>query len=140
MTKRSTLKKLEDLDDYRVSDEDPDPRGWEVTAADGQEIGRVVDLVVDTAAMRARYLDVVVAPGGSVDNDERHMFVPTDSVFIGDAERQQKRVALPVSRDAVRRVAAPLKRTSMRDAERRRGDWPTGPGWDLRLIRRDDNG
>lgn len=49
--------RMSELGDYRVSDEDPDPRGWSVVGRDGATIGRVEDLIVDTAAMKVRYLD-----------------------------------------------------------------------------------
>jgi len=49
---------LKELKDYKVAKDDPDVRGWEVIARDGRTIGKVNDLLVDTAAMRVRYLDV----------------------------------------------------------------------------------
>ena len=52
--------RMSELGDYRVSDEDPDPRGWSVVGRDGATIGRVEDLIVDTAAMKVRYLDIAV--------------------------------------------------------------------------------
>lgn len=67
---------LDQLDDFKVAEGDPDVRGWEVRAADGRRIGEVDNLLVDTAAMKVRYLDVdlegdVVAEGG-----DRHILVP----------------------------------------------------------------
>ena len=93
--------RISELGDYRVSDEDPDPRGWSVVGRDGTDIGRVEDLIVDTAAMKVRYLDITVehaaASGGSraripasrVDLDPEQRTVVTDlsqaelSAFIG---------------------------------------------------------
>jgi hypothetical protein len=49
---------LKSLKDYKVASDDPDVRGWNVYGRDGRGIGEVDDLLVDTAAMRARYLDV----------------------------------------------------------------------------------
>jgi sporulation protein YlmC with PRC-barrel domain len=66
---------LDDLDDFRVAGDDPDPRGWEVVAADGGRIGEVDDLLVDTGAMKVRYLDVGVDDGVSAEPD-RHVLVP----------------------------------------------------------------
>lgn len=43
---------------YKVADGDPDVRGWEVIGSDGRRIGEVDDLLVDTAAMKVRYLEV----------------------------------------------------------------------------------
>lgn len=49
---------LKDLADFRVASGDPDVRGWKVIGSDGQTLGEVNDLLVDTAALRVRYLDM----------------------------------------------------------------------------------
>jgi PRC-barrel domain len=49
---------LSRLHNYRISEGDPDVRGWEVLGADGRKIGEVDDLLVDTEALRVRYLNV----------------------------------------------------------------------------------
>lgn len=54
---------LKHLKDFKVAKEDPDVRGWPLIARDGRMIGKVHDLLVDTAAERVRYLDV------ELDND-----------------------------------------------------------------------
>lgn len=64
------------LPDFEVAEGHPDVRGWEVRSADGRAIGEVDDLLIDTAAMKVRYLDVdlddEVAPGGK----DRHILLP----------------------------------------------------------------
>lgn len=57
--------RMSELNDYRVSDEDPDPRGWPVVGPDGGTIGRVEDLIVDTQAMKVRYLDITLTDGNA---------------------------------------------------------------------------
>ena len=52
------LGRMSDLDDFQVADGYPDIRGWSVKTADGTTIGKVDDLVIDTQALRVRYLDV----------------------------------------------------------------------------------
>lgn len=42
----------------QIAREEPDVRGWDVFGSDGQRIGEVDDLLVDTASGRVRYLDV----------------------------------------------------------------------------------
>jgi hypothetical protein len=49
---------LSRLHNFRISEGDPDVRGWEVLGADGRMIGTVDDLLVDTEALRVRYLAV----------------------------------------------------------------------------------
>jgi sporulation protein YlmC with PRC-barrel domain len=67
---------LDELDDFRVSRDDPDPRGWEVVAADGRKIGEVDELLVDTGAMKVRYLDVDLDDGMVAGEHDRHVLVP----------------------------------------------------------------
>lgn len=68
---------LDELDDFEVAEGDPDVRGWDVFSADGRRIGEVDELLVDTTAMKVRYLDVDLddellgAPG-----DDRHILIP----------------------------------------------------------------
>lgn len=54
----SQIAPLKELKDYKVAKEDPDVRGWMVLGRDGRTVGKVHDLLVDTGAMRVRYLDV----------------------------------------------------------------------------------
>ena len=49
---------FDDLDDFRIAEGEPDIRGWDVRGTDGQKIGKVEDLLVDTAAMKVRYIEV----------------------------------------------------------------------------------
>jgi len=85
------LRRLRDLTDFEVADDNPDVRGWVVRGADGQALGRVHELLVDPAALKVRYLDVVLdaafRPGGS----EGHILLPigvaaldaeADNVFV----------------------------------------------------------
>ena len=54
---------LRNLRGYKVAEGDPDVRGWEVAGGDGLRIGTVNDLLVDTVAGKARYLDIQLDPG-----------------------------------------------------------------------------
>ncbi|HEX6903707.1 MAG TPA: PRC-barrel domain-containing protein [Thermoanaerobaculia bacterium] len=51
---------LRSLHNHRISEGDPDVRGWEVYGADDRRIGRVDDLLVDTHTMKTRYLSVTL--------------------------------------------------------------------------------
>lgn len=52
------LASLDGLSGYKVAEGDPDVRGWDVIGRDGRRIGEVDDLLVDTAALKVRYLEV----------------------------------------------------------------------------------
>ncbi|MEO7361659.1 MAG: PRC-barrel domain-containing protein [Gemmatimonadaceae bacterium] len=87
----STLSRLNDLDDFKVADGHPDIRGWDVKTTDGQKVGKVGDLVVDTGAMRVRYLDVEVeeavaerATKGMHGKDHRHTLLPIGKVQLDE--------------------------------------------------------
>lgn len=78
---------LGQLDDFKVADGDPDVRGWEVLASDGRKIGEVDELLVDTAAMKVRYLDVDVEAGTGGGHD-RHVLIPIGYARLdGDHDR-----------------------------------------------------
>jgi hypothetical protein len=56
----SSVTPLRSLHNYRIAESDPDVRGWEVIGAEGRRIGEVDDLLVDTKALKARYLEVAL--------------------------------------------------------------------------------
>jgi len=60
----SSVTPLRSLHNYRIAEGYPDVRGWEVLGADGRKIGEVDDLLVDTKALKARYLEVTLDPEG----------------------------------------------------------------------------
>jgi uncharacterized protein (TIGR02271 family) len=89
----SHLGRLNDLDDYKVADGFPDPRGWDVKTTDGQTVGKVGDLIVDTQQMRVRYVDVelersvgeLARDAATPGDQERHTLLPIGSVELDDA-------------------------------------------------------
>ncbi|HEX6057863.1 MAG TPA: PRC-barrel domain-containing protein [Gemmatimonadaceae bacterium] len=90
------MRRLSEMDHVRVAKGASDPRGWKVVAADGAEVGRVRDLLVDLEAQRVRYLDVeldAAAPG----TGERHVLIPIGRARLHDAEDRVLVDALPAS-------------------------------------------
>lgn len=55
-----TLKGLLDLPDYHVAEGSIDARGWPLVDVSGEAVGRIVDFIVDTDALEARYLLVAL--------------------------------------------------------------------------------
>jgi photosynthetic reaction center H subunit len=74
----SRLARISELSDFEVADHDPDVRGWDVVASDGQKIGDVKDLVADTAAMKVRYLDVELDKEYRRTDEESRVLVPIE--------------------------------------------------------------
>jgi len=73
---------LNQLPGYKVADGEPDIRGWDVVASDGQRLGKVEELLVDTQANKVRYVDV------DVDGDNRHITVPIGYARLEESRHQ----------------------------------------------------
>src|SRR3954468_11659612 len=85
----NNLRRLSDAD-FEVAKDEPDVRGWTVVDRAGEECGEVDDLIVDTSAMKVRYLEVDPEDADDA-GDERGLYLPIDSV---DLDRDSKRVIL----------------------------------------------
>ena len=79
---------LDEMDDFKVAEGDPDVRGWDVVASDGQKIGEVEHLLVDTAAMKVRYLSVERDTGWFDTNDEPAVIVPIGTARLDRDDRR----------------------------------------------------
>jgi hypothetical protein len=115
----STLSRLEDLDEYRVAKGDSDPRGWDVISGDGTTIGEVNELLVDTASLRARYIDCDVKEDDlDLEQVDRHVLIPVgqarldrdrkkvivDAMFASDLGRYPVYGGLPLGADIERKL------------------------------------
>jgi len=54
-----------------IAEPDPDIRGWKVVLTDGQPVGKVDDVIVDTSDMTVRYLEVSSLPRNPMGKLER---------------------------------------------------------------------
>jgi photosynthetic reaction center H subunit len=100
MEEESTrLFRLDDLDDFEVSDDDPDIRGWDVIGEGGEKVGRVDELIVEPDMLQVRYMDIEMEEELN-NNGERHLLVPIgiarldesdDRVLITDISKQTLR-------------------------------------------------
>lgn len=78
---REHLVALSTLDNWTVSDGEPDIRGWEVRTVSGRQLGTVQDLLIDSDAGEVVLLDVDL-PGST-----RHTFVPIRATQIDRGRR-----------------------------------------------------
>jgi hypothetical protein len=78
---REHLVPLSSLDSWKVSDGEPDIRGWDVRTVAGRQLGAVRDLLIDSKAGEVVLLDVDL-PGA-----DRHTFVPIRVVEIDRGRR-----------------------------------------------------
>lgn len=106
---RETLTPLSTLDSWKVSEGEPDIRGWEVRTVSGRQLGSVADLLVDADAGEVVLLDIDL-PGS-----DRHTFVP---IRVAQLDRG-RRVVLMDSAD--------VPETDMRRAEEERGQGRRAP-------------
>ena len=125
---------LNSLDGWKVADGDPDIRGWEVVASDGQRVGKVDDLLVDTTANKVRYVDV------DMTDDKRHVTIP---VGYARLDRDDNRVMVDnLGTEQLRGLPAYTHGTITRDYEEQvaravRTDY-TGAAADRDYYDRDD--
>lgn len=77
---------LSDLGDFQVAEGYPDPRGWDVMASGGKKVGKVHDLIVDTAQMRTRYLDIKLDRDATGTDDDRDVLVPVGAARLDDGD------------------------------------------------------
>lgn len=81
----ASLARLDELDNYKVADGDADIRGWDVRMQDGRKVGKVDELIVDTAALKARYIEVKMKKEFTGADDDRWALIP-----IGTAQLDEK--------------------------------------------------
>ena len=88
----SHLSRLGKLENYRVAKGVTDPRGWKIVSGDGQVLGKVSELIVDTRALTTRYLDCRVKEGDlELEPVDRHVLVPVERARL---DRKEKHVVV----------------------------------------------
>ena len=108
----SPVTPLRTLHNYRIAEGDPDVRGWEVLGADGGKIGEVDDLLVDTQALKARYLEVTL--------DLSALAGPEVTPGTADVEIPAPPLGLPVGMGGLgSAVSETLVRATLSDEENR---------------------
>jgi hypothetical protein len=73
---------LKELGKFTVAADDPDIRGWSAFTSTGREIGRVDELLVDTATNEVVMLDI------DLRRDDRHTLAPLRAAWIDHAARR----------------------------------------------------
>ena len=89
------LRALSDLDDLGIAEGEPDIRGWTVRTADGVHVGEVDDLIIDTLAMKVRYMCVEL-DGATFDlDDKRRVLVPLGTARLDDVNDDVSSCRMP---------------------------------------------
>ena len=113
---RDRVAPLDELDDYKVADGNPDVRGWEVLGSDGQRIGEVDELLVDTVARKVRYLDVKVSNQVLNTGEDRHILIP---IGYARLEHDDQIFVEALSASTIAMIPAYAKGSITRDDETR---------------------
>jgi uncharacterized protein (TIGR02271 family) len=98
MPRVAALSKIDD--DFDVAEGTPDPRGWTVRDASGTDIGKVHDLIVDTVAMRTRYLDIKLDKKALHLEKDRDVLVPVGQARLDDDDDRVILASMPATRIA----------------------------------------
>jgi sporulation protein YlmC with PRC-barrel domain len=88
---------LSALNDFEVAEGYPDIRGWKVASTDGQEVGKVHDLLIDVDQMRTRYLDVRLTKALAAAPGDRDVLVPIGTAQVVE-DKNVVRVPLTAER------------------------------------------
>jgi hypothetical protein len=110
----SRLAPLGEVDDFEVAEGYPDVRGWRVDAADGTEIGKVHELLVDLDAMRTRYLDVRLTSEVAAAPEDRDVLVPIGAASI---EQGHDVIRIPLTAERVGLLPPYTRGTVTREQE-----------------------
>jgi photosynthetic reaction center H subunit len=86
------------LDDFQVAEGYPDVRGWKVLSSDGEEVGKVHELLIDVDNLRTRYLDVRLTQAIAATPGDRDVLVPIGTAHIVDDENV---VRVPLSAERI---------------------------------------
>ena len=73
-----------DIDDFKIPDDSPDPRGWDVRSSDGAKVGKVEDLIVDTGEGRVRYVEVALDKDFAKDATRDYALIPIGQARLDD--------------------------------------------------------
>ncbi len=82
------LMALHEMKKFKVSKDEPDIRGWEVVTSDHKKIGKVHELIVDTLAMKVRYLVVDVEGSVLSTKSNSHVLIPIAGAQLDDADNR----------------------------------------------------
>ena len=83
------LFRMDELDDYKLADNEPDVRGWDIVDYQKEKIGVVKELIVDIQKEKVRYLDVVATPDLSLSGGDRHFIIP---IGVAQIDQNENRV------------------------------------------------
>lgn len=82
------LFRMNELDDYKLVDNEPDVRGWDIVDREKEKIGVVQEFIVDIDKEKVRYLDIVATSDLSIEGGDRHFIVPIGVARIDETNNR----------------------------------------------------
>ena len=108
------LAHLSEMDNYEIADGEPNIKGWDVRTTNGEKIGDVEDLIVDTALMKVRYIEVRLEKALAMNDEHRHALIPIGSARLDDDKDD---VFISLQGDQVMLLPAYVRGTLTREYE-----------------------
>lgn len=135
-----SLARLDELDNYEVADGNADIRGWDVRTQDGRKLGTVEELIVDTAALKARYMEVKLDKDFAGGGEERWALIPIGTAQLDEKEDEVIVDRLPAAGflTSEERSRGPLSRETELSLRELYGATSTGLAADAALESDDD--
>ncbi|HUF65581.1 MAG TPA: PRC-barrel domain-containing protein [Gemmatimonadaceae bacterium] len=135
-----SLARLDELDNYEVADGSADIRGWEVRMQDGRKVGEVEELIVDPAALKARYIEVKLEKDFTGTDDDRWALIPIGTAQLDEKEDEVIVDRIPTAGFMTReeRDRKPLSRETELSLRELYGATSTGLAADAALESDDD--
>jgi uncharacterized protein (TIGR02271 family) len=96
-TSAQALIPLSKAEGYRVAENNEDVRGWDVRGNDGEKLGKVNDLLIDTGIDKVKYLEVKVDRG--LGGNDRNVLIPIGAARLADDDDV---VLVDAGKDALR--------------------------------------
>jgi len=94
--KNNHLKYLNNLKDFKVAKDNPDVRGWSLTDADDNNIGKIENFLVDIDAEAVRYLEVSLFPEHKDAVDTKNAAKETEEPHTIRSGKEGVRLIVPI--------------------------------------------
>lgn len=86
-TPGGSLASMRDTRDFEVQDGEPDPRGWELRGAGDRRLGEVDDMIVDTDALKVRYVVADLDENAAAGRTNRRVLIPIAGARLDEDRR-----------------------------------------------------
>jgi sporulation protein YlmC with PRC-barrel domain len=81
------LTHLSDWSDYKIADGEPDIHGWDVRGTNGEKVGDVEDVLVDSVTRRVRYIEIKLEKDLAANVERRHALLPIGAVRLDEHDK-----------------------------------------------------